>query len=195
MHRDFAAEPINLTVYRGKFSAEQGNPVADTWRMAAKPGRRLVEQRDSPARQGNFTLDQRNFAEDQWRSAADQRNSPRSKRITQIHIRHFTHRAAVNAHPHLKLRMGLEGLRQLQRTVSRFVRSIAEDQSYPIARREPDELFVRRFPHLRRRHDQISQLLKALVLLFDQELGVTHDIDKENMSDLELKIFFPIQQP
>ena len=51
-----------------------------------------------------------------------------------VHIGHFAHRAAVHSHPHRDLRVRLKRLRNLERTLRRFLRTVAKDQRHPIAR-------------------------------------------------------------
>ena len=67
------------------------------------------------------------------------------------HVGHLAHRSAVNAHPHRKFRMLLERFGDLERAPGRFFRAVAKDQRHPIAGRQPNELFVGRVAHLRRR--------------------------------------------
>ena len=104
------------------------------------------------------------------------------------HIGHLAHRSAVNPHPHRKFRMLLQRFGNLERAPGRFLRAVAEDQRHPIARRQSDQLFVGRFPHLRGRQHDFSQLVEPLLLFLDQELGVTDDVDEEDMPDLGVKI-------
>jgi hypothetical protein len=52
----------------------------------------------------------------------------------------------------------------------------------------PVGLFVARFAHLRRPEHDRGQLSEALLLLLNQELRVTDDVDEENMPYLEAKI-------
>jgi hypothetical protein len=61
-----------------------------------------------------------------------------------VHIGHFAHRPAVNSHPHRYLRVGLERLRNLERALRRFLRTIAKDQRHPVARWQSHELLVGR---------------------------------------------------
>jgi hypothetical protein len=42
---------------------------------------------------------------------------------------------------------------------------------------QPNEPFVRRLADLRRRQDNLGQLVQPLLLLFNQELGVTDQIE------------------
>ena len=67
------------------------------------------------------------------------------------HVGHLAHRSAVNAHAHGKFRVLLERFGNLERAPGRFFRAVAEDQRHPIAGRQPNELFVGGFAHLRRR--------------------------------------------
>jgi hypothetical protein len=51
-------------------------------------------------------------------------------------------------------------------------------------------LFVARVAHLRRPEHDFGQLIEALLLFFDQELGVTDDVDEEDVADLHLQLRF-----
>ena len=104
------------------------------------------------------------------------------------HVGHLAHRSAVNAHAHRKFRMLLERFRNLERAPGRFLRAVAEDQRHPIAGRQPNELFVRRFAHLRRRQHDLRELVQPLLLFLVQELRVTDDVDEEDMPDLQARI-------
>ena len=104
------------------------------------------------------------------------------------HVGHLAHRAAVNAHAHRKFRMFLKRFGNLERAAGRFFRAVAKDQRHAIAGRQPNELFVARLAHLRRPEHDLRELVQPLLLLLDQELRVTDDVDEENMPDLEAKI-------
>ena len=103
-------------------------------------------------------------------------------------IRHFAHRTAMNPHPDRDLGVLLERLRNLDRTLHRFLRIVAKDQRHPIPGRKPDELLVGRLRHLRSRQHDVGQLAHALLLLVDQELGIAHQVEEKYMPDLEAKI-------
>ncbi len=105
-----------------------------------------------------------------------------------VHIGHFAHRAAMNPHPHLNLRVLLERFPDLERALRRFLRTIAKDQRHSIAGRQPHQLLVRRPNDLCRRQHDIGELPQSLVLLFDQELGITHKINEQDVPDLQPKI-------
>ncbi len=51
------------------------------------------------------------------------------------HIGHFTHRPAVHPHPHRNLRVRLERLRDLERALRRFLRTVPKDQRHSISGR------------------------------------------------------------
>ncbi len=104
------------------------------------------------------------------------------------HIGHFAHRPAVNAHPHRNFRMLPQRFGDLQRAAGRFFRAVVEDQRHPIAGRQPNELFVGRFAHLRRREHDLGELVQALLLFLDQQLRVTDDVDEQDMPDLQPEI-------
>ena len=106
------------------------------------------------------------------------------------HIGHFAHRPAVNAHPHRNLRMLPERLGDLERAPSRLFRAVAKDQRHAVAGRQPNELLVGRVAHLRRPEHDFRQLAESLLLFFDQELGVTDDVDEEDVPDLQPDLFF-----
>ena len=83
------------------------------------------------------------------------------------HIGHFADRSAMNSHPHSNLRMPLERLRNLQRTARRFLRAVAKNERHPIARRKPNDLFVRRFAHLRGGQHDLGETAQPFLLFFD----------------------------
>ena len=104
------------------------------------------------------------------------------------HVGHLTYRPAVNAHSHAKFRVLPECFGDLERTARRLFGAVMKDQRHAVAGWQPDELFISRVAHLRRPEHDFRQIGEALLLLFDQELGVTDDIDEEDMPDLELRI-------
>ncbi len=81
-----------------------------------------------------------------------------------------------------------ERFRDLERAARRFLRTVAEDQRHPVARRQPHELFIRRLTHLRGSEHDLSELVQPLLLFLDQELRVTNDIDEEDMPDLKAEV-------
>ncbi len=97
------------------------------------------------------------------------------------HVGHLAHRSAVNAHAHRKFRVFLSPPGNLERAPGRFLRAAAKDQGHPIAGRQPDELFVRRFPHRRRRQHNFNELVQPLLLLLVQEFRVTDNVDEQDM--------------
>ena len=74
--------------------------------------------------------------------------------------------------------MLLQRLGDLERAPGRLFRAVAEDERHPVAGRQPNELFVRRFAHLRRREHDRGELVQPLLLFLDQELRVTDDVDE-----------------
>ena len=85
-----------------------------------------------------------------------------------------------------------ERLGDLERTSRRLFRAVAKDQRHPVAGRQPNELFVGRVAHLRRPEHDFRQLAEPLLLFFDQELGVTDDVDEQDMADLKLNLLFSV---
>ncbi|HEY4272365.1 MAG TPA: hypothetical protein VGM65_10190 [Candidatus Udaeobacter sp.] len=82
------------------------------------------------------------------------------------YIGHLAHPSAVNAHPHRKFRMLLQCFRNLQRAPGRFLHAAMENQRHSVARRQPDQLFVRCLPHRRGAKDDLRQLIQPLLLFF-----------------------------
>ncbi len=73
----------------------------------------------------------------------------------------------------------------------RRLRSAAENQCHPVARREPDKFSFRlRRAHLLRSADHFLQMFQKLALLINEQFGVAHDVDEEDMRDLEIDFFF-----
>ena len=56
------------------------------------------------------------------------------------------------------------------------------------------ELFVSGCPHRHGREHDLSELLEPLLLFLDQELGVTNNVDEQDMPDLEVKIIVGFQR-
>ena len=104
------------------------------------------------------------------------------------HVGHLAYRSAVNPHPHRKFRVFLERFGNFERAPGGFFRTVAKDERHPIAGRQPNQLFVRRFPHRRRREHDFNELVQPLLLLLVQELRVTDDIDEEDMPNFEAKV-------
>jgi hypothetical protein len=104
------------------------------------------------------------------------------------HVGHLAHRSAVNAHAHGKFRVLLKRFGNLERAPGGFLRAVAEDQGHPIASRQPNELFVRRFTHRRGRQHDLSELIEPLLLLLVQELRVTDNVDEQDMADFQALI-------
>lgn len=104
------------------------------------------------------------------------------------HVGHLTYRPAVNAHPNGKFRVLPERFGDLERASRGLFRTVTEDQRHPVAGRQPNELLVRGFAHLRGREHDLGELAKPLFLLLDQEFGITHQINEQDMTYLEPKI-------
>jgi hypothetical protein len=75
------------------------------------------------------------------------------------YVSHFAHRSAVNAHAYRKFRVFLERFGNLERALGRFLRAAAKDQGHPVTGRQPNQLFVGRFPHRRRRQHDFNELV------------------------------------
>ena len=73
------------------------------------------------------------------------------------------------------------------RPPGRFLCAAAKDQRHPVAGWQPNELFVRRFPHRRRRQHDFNELVEPLLLLFVQELRVTDNVNEQDMSDRQME--------
>ena len=71
-----------------------------------------------------------------------------------------------------------ERLGDLQRAPGGLFRAVTKDQGHAVTGRQPNELFVGRIAHLRRPEHNFRQLVEALLLFFDQEFGVTDDVDE-----------------
>ena len=81
-----------------------------------------------------------------------------------------------------------ERLGNLERAPRRLFRAMAKDQGHPVARRQPNELFASGCAHLRGGEHDLSELVEPLLLFLDQELGVTNNVDEQDMPDLKVKI-------
>jgi hypothetical protein len=70
---------------------------------------------------------------------------------------------------------------------------MAKDQRHAVAGRQPNELFVRRVAHLRGPEHDRGQLVEPLLLLLDQELRITDDVDEEDVPNFQAKIVVGIR--
>ena len=97
-----------------------------------------------------------------------------------------THRSAVDSHPHLQIRMILEGFTNLQRTDDGRIRRAGKDKSHAIASRQRGQLTgsVGVAESISCSHDLIEGV-QVIALLINQQLGVTDNIDEQNMRDLQ----------
>jgi hypothetical protein len=95
-----------------------------------------------------------------------------------VNILHSINWATVNSHPHLNVRMLMQGSANLESTSHRFLGTAKEKERHAITGRQPDE-----FPACFRRtkafcasHDLI-EFLQDLNLFVDQQLRITDDVD------------------
>ena len=100
-------------------------------------------------------------------------------------VGHLAHRPAVNSHPYGNLRVLLERLSNLKRTLCRFLRGLFRKTSAipsPVGSRTSSSFGASRTWRSPARFRSVTQ---PLVLLFDQEFGITDQVDKEHVPDLE----------
>src|SRR6266536_862213 len=95
-----------------------------------------------------------------------------------VHIAHSIDWAIVNSHPHLNMRMILQGPAYLQSASHRFFGATKEKERHSVARRHSIEFAAclgsaKRF---RSAHDLI-QLLKQFDLLVDEQFRITDHVD------------------
>ena len=84
--------------------------------------------------------------------------------------------------------MLLQRLRNFERAPGRLFRAATKDQRHAVAGRQPNELFVGRFAHRRRRQHDLRQLVQPFLLLLVQELRVTDNVDEQDMPDFEAQV-------
>src|SRR6266566_4128000 len=87
-------------------------------------------------------------------------------------------RTTVNAHPHLNVRMILQGFADLERTAHRLLRTSEKKERHPVSHRHSIELAAcfRRSKTFGAAHDLI-ELLQQFNLLIVRELGITSHVD------------------
>ena len=109
-----------------------------------------------------------------------------------VHIDHTADRPAVHAHSKLQAWMFLERAADLQRALHRRFRTRVKDQA-PSRRRSQ---FLASGPRLRpseiapSARTTLVQFLNRRVLVVNRELGVTNDVDEQDMRDLRAAISF-----
>jgi hypothetical protein len=106
-----------------------------------------------------------------------------------VQISDFIDRAAVNAHPHSQFGMMFEFFANLDRAKDGRFGAGVEDQCATIAGGQAEQ-FAFRFSQaelLRAAHD-LFQCLKLLALLGDEQLGVTDNVDEQDVPDLKFHV-------
>jgi hypothetical protein len=110
-----------------------------------------------------------------------------------VHVHDAADRSVVNPHANGQPRVVLERAADLERTLGRLLRAPVEDQRHPVAGRDLQEPVGRlRFPKLLGQANDLVELIDPGVLLVRRELGVTDDVDEENVRDLELDLFLVV---
>ena len=106
-----------------------------------------------------------------------------------VHIDHVMHRPAVNTHSHRQTWFGAQRLTDLQSTFYRVLNRTSEDQGHAVTGGKNNEL-AGRFCLPRRlsvAHNLIK-LLQRFRLLINEQLGITHNVQKEHMRDLQSQL-------
>ena len=108
-----------------------------------------------------------------------------------IHIGNPADRSAVDSHAHPQLRMAPQCLANLYRAGNRCVRRGRKNQRHPIAGGQARQLASSigcaeriSFPN------NLVERMRIIALLIDQELGVTDDVDEQDMGDLQMRSLF-----
>ena len=109
---------------------------------------------------------------------------------TIVHVGNTAHRSAVDSHAHPQLRVAPQCLADLQRTGNRCVRRGRKNQRHPIAGGQARQLTssvgcAERISF----SNNLVERMRIIALLIDQELGVTDDVDEQDMRDFELNLF------
>jgi hypothetical protein len=104
-----------------------------------------------------------------------------------VQITDFIDRAAVNAHPHPQLGMMFQLTADLDRAQDRRFRVGAENERAAVAGGQAEQfaLCFGELELLGAPHD-LLQGLQALALLGDEQLGVTNNVDEQDVPDLQL---------
>ena len=107
-----------------------------------------------------------------------------------IHIGNPADRTAVDSHAHPQLRMAPQCIANLYRAGNWGVRRCGKDQRHSVAGRQ-----ARQFASSIGCAERIGlpnnfiERMQIIALLIDQELGVTDDVDEEDMGDLQFDLF------
>src|SRR5438067_4073419 len=108
-----------------------------------------------------------------------------------IHIYHSAHRTAVHAHSNLQAWMRLERATDFNRALRRRFLTCVKDQRHAVAGwnfYQPPRGF--RFLILSRAANDLGQFVNHRPLLVNRKLGVTDDVDKQDMRDFQLDFLF-----
>jgi hypothetical protein len=102
-----------------------------------------------------------------------------------IHIGNTAHRTAVDSHAHPQLRMAPQCIANLYRARNRSIRRGCKDECHPVASRQTRQ-FASSIGSAERigSPNNFIEGMQIIALLVDQKLGVTDNVDEENMPDL-----------
>src|SRR4030095_3211910 len=108
-----------------------------------------------------------------------------------VYIHHPANWPAVDSHPKLQTRMFLESAADLHRALHRRFRTRVKCQRHPVAGWDPSQT-TRSFGSLKLlgRAKKPLQFLHTRLLVANRNLRVAYDVDKQDMGDLELDLFF-----
>ena len=108
-----------------------------------------------------------------------------------IHIGSPADRTAVDSHAHPQLRMAPQCIANLYRAGNWSVRRCCKDQRHSVAGRQARQ-FASSIGCAERigSPNNFIERMQIIALLIDQELGVTDDVDEENVPDLQFDLFF-----
>jgi hypothetical protein len=104
---------------------------------------------------------------------------------TTTDVNHTTNRAAMDSHAHLQFRVAPQRLANLERARNGSVRSCRKDQRHSIAGRQVGQFAssIGCAEGIGSPNNFIERM-QIIALLIDQELGVTDDVDEEDVPDL-----------
>ena len=108
-----------------------------------------------------------------------------------VDIDHAADWAAVHSHSKLYLPLFFERATDFERAFYWLFRALVKNQRHPVAGGDLDQS-GRSFGVLKllRRANGLSQFINRRALIVNRKLGVANDVDKQDMGDLELNLFF-----
>src|SRR5262249_12664737 len=110
-----------------------------------------------------------------------------------VYIHNAADESAVNAHTQGKRRDASQRFADFQGTLRRRLRTVRENQSHPITGRQSHKVTGRIcLTELTALFYDAVKRIKHFALLVDQQFGITHRVDEQNVGDFQFAFRFDL---